>query len=312
MSINNTYFDGKNYLDIQGLSNLKQKNSVNNEGAKREVAQQFEAMLVQMLVKSMRDANKTLTQEEGNEQTELYQDLFDKQAALIAGHQGLGLSKEIEAYLARVTPTDHEGRLDTQTQNPVLENNMSAAKQTSDATSSISSEQIQQQLNVDSNPIHFDNELTFIKNIWEHAKNAAVGLGVDPKVLVAQAALETGWGKRIIAKADTSSHNVFNIKTGSNWDKDTALVDTLESRDGVFVKERAAFRVYESFADSFSDYVRLIKENPRYRDALNHAGSPKQYLSYLQKGEYATDPQYADKVLQIYQSERLQNLIEQV
>ncbi|KGP63702.1 hypothetical protein EP47_04890 [Legionella norrlandica] len=144
------------------------------------------------------------------------------------------------------------------------------------------------------------------------AKNAASQLGIDPKLLLAQAALETGWGKHIINhEKNGCSHNLFNIKAGSQWDKKSVVVDTLEEKDGVMTKKKGVFRAYSSYAESFSDYVNFIKSNPRYEQALNLASNPESYIRKLQEVNYATDSSYSDKVLEIYYGERFNNLFEQ-
>ena len=140
----------------------------------------------------------------------------------------------------------------------------------------------------------------FIRDIWEHAVDAAGKLGVDPRVLVAQSALETGWGKKIIRTGSgSSSFNLFGIKAGEEWQGDAATVRTLEFRDGVAALEKAAFRVYDSLAGSFEDYVDFLSGNPRYRSALDNAPDSAAFLHGLQDAGYATDPAYAAKIMRI-------------
>ena len=128
-------------------------------------------------------------------------------------------------------------------------------------------------------------------------------MNVDPQVLVAQAALETGWGRGISRHPDgRSSNNLFGIKAGSDWQKETVSVPTLEFRDGVAVRERASFRSYDSIAASFQDYVQFLKNNPRYKEALVHAGDPQRFSNALQEAGYATDPQYAAKIHNVLNS----------
>lgn len=136
----------------------------------------------------------------------------------------------------------------------------------------------------------------FVASIWPHAQDAARELGVDPRALVAQAALETGWGRRMIPRGDGSTaNNLFGIKA-TGWKGERATVNTHEYSNGVRHNERADFRAYASPADSFADYVRLIKQNPRYRQALESGGDVRRFASALQQAGYATDPRYADKL----------------
>ncbi len=121
--------------------------------------------------------------------------------------------------------------------------------------------------------------------------------GLDPDVLMAQAALETGWGKRLVpGRHGGSSNNLFNIKADTRWDGDKSHVSTLEFDGEVARKERAAFRSYANVEQSLQDYVDFMKEHPRYQQALKVADDPEQYTQALQDAGYATDPQYARKI----------------
>lgn len=140
----------------------------------------------------------------------------------------------------------------------------------------------------------------FVATMLPMAERAAKRIGVDPRYLVAQAALETGWGKKMIAQRDgSSSHNLFGIKSGSSWGGDSARAVTSEYEHGKQVKEVASFRAYNSFEQSFQDYVSFLQNNDRYQGALDSAARPEQFMKELQRAGYATDPQYARKVSQI-------------
>jgi len=146
-------------------------------------------------------------------------------------------------------------------------------------------------------------EADFVRQLLPSAKQAARQLGLEPLALVAQAALETGWGQKLFKAGDgQSSHNLFGIKAGSNWQGQVAVVDTLEYRQGLAQKEKARFRVYQDFADSMHDYVELVKNQPRYQDAVAASHDTPTYFRRLQAAGYATDPNYAEKVLQVLQS----------
>ncbi|VVQ07714.1 hypothetical protein PS918_04882 [Pseudomonas fluorescens] len=140
----------------------------------------------------------------------------------------------------------------------------------------------------------------FVNTMLPMAKEAADRIGVDPRYLVAQAALETGWGKSVMRAQDgSSSHNLFGIKTGSSWKGDSARAITSEFRNGEMVKETAEFRSYDSYKDSFHDLVTLLQSNNRYQDVVKSADNPEQFVRELQKAGYATDPNYASKISQI-------------
>ncbi|GFM49494.1 flagellar rod assembly protein/muramidase FlgJ [Pseudomonas cichorii] len=146
----------------------------------------------------------------------------------------------------------------------------------------------------------FGNSDEFVATMLPLAKEAAARIGVDPVMLVAQAALETGWGKSIMRQQDgSSSHNLFGIKATGSWQGAQARAITSEFRDGKMVKETADFRSYDSYADSFHDLVSLLQNNNRYKEVVNSADNSEQYLKELQKAGYATDPAYASKISQI-------------
>ncbi|AYN17265.1 flagellar assembly peptidoglycan hydrolase FlgJ [Pseudomonas monteilii] len=146
----------------------------------------------------------------------------------------------------------------------------------------------------------FGDSDEFVATMLPMAEQAAKRIGIDPRYLVAQAALETGWGKSVMRNTDgSSSHNLFGIKATGNWDGGEARAITSEYRDGQFVKETAAFRSYDSYQDSFHDLVSLLQNNSRYQDAVKAADKPEQFVQELQKAGYATDPNYASKISQI-------------
>lgn len=155
----------------------------------------------------------------------------------------------------------------------------------------------------------FSSADEFVNTMLPMAKEAADRIGVDPRYLVAQAALETGWGKSVMRAQDgSSSHNLFGIKASSNWTGDSARAITSEFRNGAMVKETAEFRSYASYKDSFHDLVTLLQSNNRYQDVLKSADNPEQFVRELQKAGYATDPNYATKISQIAkQMNNLQN-----
>jgi flagellar protein FlgJ len=146
----------------------------------------------------------------------------------------------------------------------------------------------------------------FVADLWPHAEQAARELGVDARVLLAQAALETGWGQHIMQRRDgRSSHNLFGIKADGRWDGEQVSHRTVEFRHGVLQREQAAFRAYATPAHSLADYADFIRDNPRYADALGST-DPRRYVTELQRAGYATDPAYARKIMNIYNSDEFQ------
>ena len=146
----------------------------------------------------------------------------------------------------------------------------------------------------------FESPDAFVATMLPMAQQAADRIGVDPLYLVAQAGLETGWGKSVMRQQDgSSSHNLFGIKATGSWQGAQARAITSEFKGGQMVKETADFRSYDSYQDSFHDLVTLLQSNNRYKDVLNAADKPEQFVRELQKAGYATDPEYASKISQI-------------
>jgi len=273
--------DNSVYTDFRGLVQLRHKAASDTPAALQEVGKHFEALFIQMMLQSMRQASPG-DPLFGGKEGEIYRDLFDKQISEnLSSHGGLGLADIIVRQL----------RHDTQSQQLAV---TKAAQTPSPGSMDVQSSPSQ---NSTGSTISYASPVAFVKDIWPHAQDAAKQLGVDPQVLVAQAALETGWSRGIIQHTDgRSSHNLFGIKAGSGWQKQTVTVPTLEYRDGIAVKERASFRSYDSLAASFQDYVQFLKRNPRYKDALAQAGDPGKFSGALQEAGYASDPGYAKKI----------------
>lgn len=295
------------YTDVQGIKQLSYEYKKNPDAVKAEAAKQFESFLLQMMLRSMRDANKALVSEEQkSEQMNFYQDMFDKQLALGLPSIGLNL-------------------LNTQEKNTVIsseEKLLSLLKPNKEMTqqSNFSINELNQGEKTNSGENGstllkhvFDTPEKFVKSMWSSAQKAAKLLGASPVVLIAQAALETNWGKKIIPHTDGgSSHNLFSIKADSSWDKKTTTVNSLEQQNDVMVKVKSKFRSYDSFAESFMDYVDFLKSNSRYNTALKKASNPKDFVRELQKAGYATDKNYASKILKMYSSGKLKQLINNI
>ncbi len=150
----------------------------------------------------------------------------------------------------------------------------------------------------DDAPFDASSPEAFVHSIWPQAQKAAAELGVPAKALVAQAALETGWGRRLAGRKDASSLNLFGIKATGGWKGDRVSARTHEFVGGQRVDERAEFRAYGSVAESFADYTRLIGKE-RYAAARGTGNDVQRFASALQKAGYATDPSYAAKITAI-------------
>ena len=288
------------YADFAGLAQLRVDASRDSASALPGVAQQFEALFLHMMLKSMRDATPgdPLLASEGSR---MYRDLFDHQVSLeLAKGNGIGIA---DLLMQQLRP------LATSSNVPTITSTSRGSERSAvyrDAASS--AVRIQPPTTAIAEP-SFDSREEFVDGLWPHAQRAGIALGVTPQLLIAQAALETGWGRSIIRQSDgRSSHNVFGIKADSGWDGPRARVATLEHSQGIMVRQRASFRAYESFKDSFDDYVNLISSQTRYRPALELATDPEAYIQGLQDAGYATDPKYADKVMHLMRSDVLRSL----
>ena len=161
--------------------------------------------------------------------------------------------------------------------------------------------------------VNFDSPKEFVNSLWQYAKKAAGQIGVNPAVILAQSALETGWGQHIIKdKNGESSFNLFNVKAHRDWDGEKAAQSTLEFEKGVAVRKTEPFRVYNNFSEAFDDFVKFLKSNSRYEEALDNAAEPEQFLQQLQKAGYATDPNYADKIIGILNSSTFKDVVGKV
>ncbi|MFZ5466844.1 MAG: glucosaminidase domain-containing protein [Pseudomonadota bacterium] len=149
----------------------------------------------------------------------------------------------------------------------------------------------------------------FVQDLMPHARAAAARLGVDPQVLVAQSALETGWGRHLPSDGEgRPSMNLFGIKAHGGWSGERTVASTLEYEGGAMVRKSEAFRAYGSIRAAFDDYVSFLQSNPRYTEALRHAGDSERFVQELQKAGYATDPRYADKILSILRDSPLNEM----
>lgn len=278
------------YNDFRGLSQLKAEASAHSPEAAREAARQFEALFVQMMLKSMRDANAVL----GDQHDTTYQEMFDKQIAMeMTKGKGLGMADLMMRQLTGAAGKAAAG--DAAPGNAVpAAGAMHMPSMPSMPASTVGANR------EDFRP---DGRDDFIRQVWPLAVRAGEKLGVNPRAIMAQAALETGWGQRQIRDdAGVSGNNLFGIKAGPGWAGDRVSVTTMEFEGGLPKPQRAQFRAYPTLEAGFEDYVRFLKANPRYSEALQSGASADVYAERLQAAGYATDPRYAEKISAIIAS----------
>lgn len=354
----------KLHTDFGALTELRHSVRSGAPEATEEVARQFEALMIQMMLKNMRDAmpEDALL---GSDQMRMYQDMFDQQISTeLSRGNGIGLRDALmrqldPGYLQRqamsaeagtdsvgaglgayratsiaapmavrvpgrggevgtsmLAPGIHEPGV---SESGVRESGVHESRVVpglADAPpaplSRDASAQVPGPAEISAATDFWrpDSPETFVRELWPHARRAAQALGVAPEVLVAQAALETGWGRRMIPGPDGgNSFNLFGIKADRSWQGGRAQVSTLEYREGVAERQRASFRVYTGLAQSFDDYVRFLQGNPRYRQALEQAQHTESFVRGLQEAGYATDPKYADKILDILERGTLPGIV---
>lgn len=283
--INNTTF----YADPQALTSLKQDARAQDPAALKEAAKQFESLFTQMLLKNMREANKSFGDSMfGSDQADFYQGMFDDQMALhLSQGKGLGLADMLIRQLTQAPAA----RLEAGGQGSAVEKGAAVFEAASQKSPSATASSHQ--------PIVSSKE-DFIRTYLPHAEAAGRELGVDPHALLAQAALETGWGKSVPCNANGDcSFNLFGIKATGRWNGDSVSVPTIEFEEGIPVRKAERFRAYASPADSFRDYANLIRNNPRYENALGTGNDVAGFATALQQGGYATDPAYANKIVTV-------------
>ncbi len=310
MSLNNVTTDV--YTSFDGLAKLKVQARKDSPQALQSVAKQFEAIFLQMALKSMREASSGDSLFD-NDSSLFYREMYDKQLALhLSNNSRIGLADMIVKQLGGAESTGPAGlngkaikeyRLHPVFNTPkALDTELPGDDNEFGLPALISRDEPRADTKSNS-------PKKFVETLIPFANQAAQELKVHPGILLAQAALESGWGKKTIAHADGSStHNLFGIKADQRWDGQKAAVMTLEYDQGIGHKQPANFRAYDNFSDAFQDYVRFIKSNPRYQQALVHADDPRRYIQELQKAGYATDPVYAQKVIEIFDQQGLERI----
>jgi len=280
---------------VNGLEALKKDPT--SPQAIKAVAQQIDALFLQMMLKSMRDASADVGEPASNEMG-MYQDMFDKQIALsMSQNQGLGLGAQLTRQLSAAAAAN--ANPGTGTAGPTGGITRSALP----ATSSLAVNPDANGADASESAAVASSPSEFVSEVFPAIQRAAAAIGVNPVAMLAQAALETGWGKRMARNADgTPSRNLFGIKADDSWNGAKVAADTLEFSGGVAVPRRTAFRAYGSIEESVNDFARLLSSSPRYRDAVAGGANAQAYIAGIGKSGYATDPQYANKLNDILNS----------
>jgi flagellar protein FlgJ len=299
--------DTQSYMDIQGLGGLQASaaSSPHDPATVRAVAQQFEALLIGMMMKSMRDA-KLSDGLMDTDQSRMYQEMLDQQLSLtLSQGRGLGIADMIVRSLTPGTAAEaahaaySKGLKRTAPAVPVGATTAATAASGTPATPAPGG----QGSAVAGTPEEF------VAVVLPDALAAGAALNVDPLALVAQAAVESNWGRQIPATESGSSYNLFGIKADPAWDGRRTVKDTIEYTGGIAERRREPFRAYDSVAHGFADYVEFLKGNNRFSAALQQGRDPEAFVSALQQAGYATDPAYAAKVTAVMRSPALRDAV---
>jgi len=318
---------GKFALDTKGLGDLKQSAKTGSPEALKGAATQFESMFINMMMKSMRAA----TPQDGpmdSQETRTFTSMLDQQMSQKLAKRGIGLADVLVRQLN--TQAQGQAALTQQMDQQALAigggqgagSGMGANGAASSTDSIMSSlDALRARRSADTlstdrpaasaasgvasaasstsagKPAHVR---AFQDKMADAAEEAEAATGVPAKFMMGQAALETGWGKRVIRNQDgTSSNNLFGIKAGPGWKGKVATAVTTEYVNGKPHQRVEKFRAYDTHADAFKDYAKMISNNPRYEKVLNHGGDASTFAHGLQRAGYATDPQYAAKLSRI-------------
>ncbi len=307
-------------LDAQGLNELKLGAKQSSPEALKAAAQQFEAVFMNMLMKSMRQA----APQDGmfdSEQTRMYTSMLDQQLTQRMASRGIGLADVMVRQLSRALTAPPGGEAKTPEAGsaapgfllkaaPDLPLKASAtvplkitpageaqAGLPLNAPGPVAQLLSVAAARVKAAPAHVE---AFVQRLMPHAQAASVASGIPASFMLGQAALETGWGRAEIRADDgQNSHNLFGIKAGGAWRGRTADIVTTEYINGKPHKQVESFRAYDSYADAFRDYATMLRANPRYQNGLAQAQDAAGFAQSLQQGGYATDPNYASKLMRI-------------
>jgi flagellar protein FlgJ len=285
-------------IDTKGLAELRRSAQQNSPEALKSAARQFEALFMNMIMKSMREA----TPQEGifdNDQSRMYTSMLDQQVSQNLANRGVGLADMLIRQLSgsqggqAVQGEEGDGTarfhraasVEAHKYNPWQPAAFSSVAPADAAKTS------------GDQPAHVQ---AFRNRLAAHAEEASRTTGIPARFMLGQAALESGWGRKEIRFADGStSHNLFGIKAGPGWKGKVVEAVTTEYVDGVAQKRVEKFRAYDSYADSFRDYANLLRNNPRYEKVLINATDVNGFAQGLQRAGYATDPDYAAKLTRI-------------
>ncbi|PXX46537.1 flagellar assembly peptidoglycan hydrolase FlgJ [Undibacterium pigrum] len=297
--IGRTDFTDRTAFDTKGLDELKQSAKNNSPEAIRGAAQQFEALFMNMMLKSMRQAGG----QDGpfdSEQSRMYTSMLDQQLSQTMAKKGVGLADVLVRQLSN-NAMNQALEADTANKPGGMGGPASSAsvRGINNYLDNLKFEQMP--ANAPKTAFTGPNHVReFQEKLTAHAEQASQETGIPAKFMLGQAALESGWGRREIKTADgSSSHNIFGMKATKGWKGKTVDAVTTEYVNGVAQRKVEKFKAYDTYADAFKDYAKLITKNPRYENVMANAKDATSFAQGLQRAGYATDPEYANKLTKI-------------
>jgi peptidoglycan hydrolase FlgJ len=284
-------------IDAGSLDQLKREAGRDPKAAAKKAATQFEAMFLQMVLKSMRDATPQsgLLQDSSNQ---MFSGMLDSQISQKLASKGMGLAQAIERQLTSQMKTDPkvEGSMPIAISLDRLRNQLVHPEGRVVVSKTLPTTSVSSSVPPSTNHLSASQN-EFVQQLWAPAQAAEKSTGIPALFIIGQAALETGWGKHQIKDAKGNlSFNLFGIKASASWQGAKVSATTAEYLDGKRVKVVENFRAYGSYSESVQDWAKLMRSNPRYSQVLKTGGSVAEFAQGLQRAGYATDPAYADKL----------------
>jgi len=312
------------YTDLNGLQNLKSSARKDAKSALPEVARQFEAVMISMMIKNLR---KTGMEDPifKSQAMDSYRDMYDQQLGMeLSKGQGIGFAKTIVEQMKYQAGQQSGNPSSTKAEDAIakimpprkhFQDHYSSVLNSSPTSEPKSTDQISANQLLQNSDTKFKSPEQFLEKLWPLAEQTAQKLSVSPDVILSQAALETGWGKAVISDGQKSSFNLFNIKADQSWQGKRMDKVSMEYVHGKPIQQKSSFRAYDSFEQSFNDYANFIQSSPRYKTVLETTKEVEQslhdesYIKGIHKAGYATDPDYSTKVLRVLKSEPIQDQI---
>ncbi|MPW18576.1 flagellar assembly peptidoglycan hydrolase FlgJ [Paraburkholderia sp. CNPSo 3157] len=289
-------------LDVQGFDAMRAQAAANPREAMKSAAKQFDAVFTQMMLKSMRDATPSDGPFDSHD-TATFTSMMDQQLAQQMSSKGIGVA---DAMLKQLMRNSGMSADDANAGNNAALNALAKAYANPASNGALRMGRGYTANSALTPPVHGDGSSekvdAFVDKLAAPAQAASAATGIPARFIIGQAALESGWGKREIRKADgTTSHNVFGIKATDDWTGKTVATVTTEYVNGRPKRVVEKFRAYDSYEEAMTDYASFLKSNPRYAQVINSSRDVNGFAQGMQRAGYATDPHYAKKLISIMQ-----------